>query len=108
MSKSPAQAPTVFAHVEASSVNPLLKQVAREVGDKHWRRAGSHGPRRGAACDMARNPKSRLKDILRGGDWRSEAFRTYLESVREDLAGRAMIQLLGECSDSEDESGERV
>jgi hypothetical protein len=57
---------------------------------------------------MARNPKSRLKDILRGGDWRSEAFRTYLESVREDLAGRAMIQLLGECSDSEDESGERV
>jgi hypothetical protein len=51
---------------------------------------------------MARRGNT-LAEIMSGGDWRSQAFREYLKSVQNDLAGRAMVQLLGACSDSDGE-----
>lgn len=91
---------TLLQDVAQRTVNPLLKQVARECGDPFADKAGSHGMRRGMACDMALHGAT-LSDILVGGDWRSSALRAYIESVKEDLAGKALVQLCGECSDSD-------
>ena len=89
----------LMSDVKQSEVNNWLKRVAEIVGDPDFARAASHGFRRGAACDLARDGGS-LGEILAGGDWRSAAFREYLRSVADDLAARAMVQLLGEVSDS--------
>jgi hypothetical protein len=71
---------TLLSELPLSLVNRSLKLVAEKVGDVHFARAASHGFRRGAACDMARLGRP-LSEIIIGGDWRSSAFRTYLESV---------------------------
>ena len=76
--------------------------MAQLVGDPHFAAAASHGFRRGAACDLAREGGT-LADILATGDWRSAAFREYLRSIQDDTAGRAMAQLLGELTDSDAE-----
>ncbi len=91
-----------MSEVSRSSVNPTIKFVAEKVGDRHFARAASHGFRRGAACDMARAGHA-LADNLPGGDWKSRAFKVYLESIRGDLNSRSMVQLLGDHSESEAE-----
>jgi len=98
----PATLATLQSEVAQNTVNTWLKRVAEKVGDPFFGRAASHGFRRGCACDMARRGNT-LAEILSGGDWRSAAFREYLKSVQNDLAGRAMVQLLGACSDSDGE-----
>ena len=62
--------------------------------------AASHGMRRGYACDLALAGAS-LKKILEEGDWRSEAFQGYLESIRDQLLNRALVGILGDNSDDE-------
>jgi len=84
-------------------VNKSIKHVAGLSGDPEAAIAASHGFRRGAACDMAL-AGCELKVILGGGDWRSQAFRDYIRSVQNDLAGRALMQLMGDVSDSDDEA----
>ena len=91
----------ILSNVPQGRLNQILKTVATRV-DPHSAKAASHGFRRGAACDMARE-KRPLPEILLGGDWKSQAFRTYLESVEDDLNARSIIGLLGDASDSEDE-----
>ena len=78
----------LMSDVKQSEISNWLKKVAEVVGDPHFARAASHGFRRGAACDLARDGGS-LADILAGGDWRSAVFREYLKSVSDDLAARA-------------------
>ena len=92
----------MLSELPLSLVNSSLKKVAEKVGDVHCARAASHGFRRGAACDMARLGRP-LSEILIGGDWRSSAFRTYLESVQDDLNSRSIVQLLGDVSASDNE-----
>ena len=75
------------------------------MGDVNAKDAGTHGFRRGYACDLALCG-AKLKEILEAGDWRSAAFRAYLESIKDELASKAMMRLLGSCSDSEEEEGE--
>ena len=86
--------------IPISQVNPTLKEASRDTGDPHWSSASSHGPRRGAGCDLAKEGGN-LGEILAAGDWRSSAFKTYLASVEKDLAGDAILGLLGETSDSD-------
>ena len=93
---------TLMSELPLHLVNRTLKIVAEKVGDVHFARAASHGFRRGAACDMARLGRP-LSEILIGGDWRSSAFRTYLESVQDGLNSRSIVQLLGDVSESENE-----
>ena len=93
---------TMLQYVPQHTVNPMLKKLARACGDPHADHAGSHGMRRGMACDLALHGAT-LNEILVGGDWRSSAFRAYIESVKEDLASKALVQLCGECSDSDTE-----
>ena len=88
--------------IPISQVNPTLKEASRDTGDPHWSSASSHGPRRGAGCDLAKEGGN-LGEILAAGDWRSSAFKTYLASVEKDLAGDAILGLLGETSDSDHE-----
>lgn len=85
---------TLLQDVAQRLVNPALKQVARECGDPHADKAGSHGMRRGVACDMALHGAT-ISEILVGGAWRSSARRAHIESVKEGLAGRALVQLCG-------------
>jgi hypothetical protein len=44
-----------------------------------------------------------IGEILAAGDWKSSAFKAYLKSVEDDLAGDAVLSLLGDQSDEEPE-----
>ena len=79
-----------------------MKEVAAKVGDVHAAVAASHGLRRGHACDLALAGAT-LAEILEKGDWRSLAFKAYLESIKDELASQALMKLFGEVSDSEDD-----
>ena len=75
--------------------------VALVVGDPMAMSAATHGMRRGYACDLAL-AGAPLQRILEEGDWRSEAFRVYLESVKDQLHNRALMGILGDNSDDEE------
>jgi hypothetical protein len=92
----------LMAYIKQSIVNPKLKAVALAVGDPSYSVAGSHGMRRGYACELALYG-ARVQDILAAGDWRSDAFRAYLESIKEEVAARGLLQVVGEYSDSDEE-----
>ena len=77
-----------------------MKDVALAVGDPMAMSAATHGPRRGYASDLAL-AGAPLSKILEDGDWRSEAFRVYLESIRDQLRDRALMGILGDPSDEE-------
>ena len=70
------------------------------VGGPRAMSAETHGPRRGYACDLAL-AGAPLSKILEQGDWRSESFRLYLESIRDQLQNRALMGILGDHSDDE-------
>lgn len=93
-------ATTLMTGISPGQVNPLLKQAAKATGDPNWEDAESHGPRRGAACDLAPDGGN-LADILAAGDWESAAFKAYLESIQDDLAGDATPSLLADQSEEE-------
>lgn len=95
-------AATLMTGINSNQVNPLLKEAARAIGDPDWEGAGSHGPRRGAACDLAADGGN-LAEILAAGDWKSAAFKTYLGSIQDDLAGDAILSLLADQSEEEDD-----
>ena len=86
--------------VNQSRLNRVLKDVALAIGDPMGLAAASHGMRRGYACDLAVAGAS-LKQILEDGDWRSEAFREYIASVKDQLHNRALVGILGDNSDDE-------
>ena len=86
--------------VNQSRLNRLLKDVALAVGDPMGLSAATHGMRRGYACDLALAGAS-LQQILEDGDWRSEAFRAYIASVKDQLHNRALVGILGDNSDDE-------
>ena len=88
--------------VEQSTLNKVLKDVAVAVGDVNALVAASHGFRRGLACDLAL-AGAQLVAILERGDWRSLAFKAYLDSIKDKLASQAMMNMVGECSDSDEE-----
>lgn len=92
----------LLQYIDSRKLNRLSKEVALAVGDPQAMAAGSHGMRRGYACDLALAGAS-LEQILEDGDWRSEAFRVYLESIRDQLHNRALVGMLGDQSDDEDE-----
>lgn len=89
-----------MSYVDQKKLNQLLKDVAAAVGDPQARHAASHGMRRGYACDLASAGAS-LRSILEEGDWRSEAFRVYLESIKDQLHNRALVGILGYNSDGD-------
>ena len=78
----------------------LLKDVGLAVGDPMGLSAATHGMRRGYACNLALAGAS-LQKILEEGDWRSEAFRAYIPSVKDQLHNRALVGILGDNSDDE-------
>ena len=78
----------------------FLKDVAYAAMDPMAPSAASHGMRRGYACHLALAGAPPQK-ILEDGDWRSEAFRGYLESIRDQLHNRALMGILGDNSDDE-------
>ena len=80
----------------------MMKEVTLAVGDPRAMSAEAHGPRRGYACDLAL-AGAFLSKILEDGDWRSESFRVYLESIRDQLHNRALLGTLGDHSDDEGE-----
>ena len=88
--------------LDHAAIIPAFKNCARECGDLDWQRAASHGPRRGFACDLALYG-AKLKAILEGGDWRSPAFQDYLASIKDQLLSKAVMQMVGEASDSDEE-----
>ena len=90
-------------YIDLGRLNRLMKEVALAVGDPRAMSAETHGPRRGYACGLALAGAS-LSKILEDGDWRSEAFRVYLESIRDQLHNRALMGIL--VDHSEDEGGE--
>ena len=92
----------LMCDIDQATVNKLLKEVAAKVGDVHAAVAASHGLRRGHACDLALAGAT-LAEILEKGDWRSLAFKAYLESIKDELASQALMKLFGEVFDSEDE-----
>ena len=85
-----------------AGLNRKLKAAATAIGDPTADRASAHGFRRGFACGLAMEGDS-LKDILEAGDWRSAAFRRYLETVENELTSKAVLQVLRDGSDSEPE-----
>ena len=92
----------LMAYIKQGIVNPKLKAVALAVGDPNYAVAGSHGMRRAYACELALHG-ARVRDILDAGDWRSQAFRDYLESIKEEVAAKGLLQVVGEYSDSDEE-----
>ena len=92
----------LMCDVDQSSLNKVLKDVAVAVGDVNALVAASHGFRRGFACDLALSG-AQLSEILERGDWRSLAFKAYLDSIKDELASKAMMSMVGECSDSDEE-----
>ena len=93
---------TLLDGFEPSSLNPLIRDAARATGDPLADRASSHGFRRGMACDLALE-RGKLGEILAAGDWRSAAFRVYLESISSEMHAQALLHVLGETSDSEND-----
>ena len=89
----------VIRKITKTSLPRILKTIAKDIGDPHAERAGSHGFRRGYACDLAKEG-GRLKEILVDADWRSPTFQTYISSVSDDLEGQALLGLLADESDS--------
>ncbi len=87
---------------DVRAVNPALKRCAEIVGDPHFTKAGSHGMRPGFACDLALFGGT-LEQILKAGDWRSKQFQEYIASVRDELVGHALMKMVGDVSDSDDE-----
>ena len=88
--------------VNQSRMNRLLKDVAVAIGDPMGLSAAIHGMRRGYACDLALAVAS-LQKIPEDGDWRSEAFRAYIASIKDQLRNRALVGILGDHSDDEGE-----
>ena len=88
--------------VDQSRVNDVLREVAYKVSDPDARLAASHGLRRGHACDLALYGAS-LATILERGDWRSQAFQAYLESIKDELHSRQIMRMVGDHSDSDAE-----
>ena len=86
--------------VNQSRLNRSLKDVALAIGDPMGISAATHGMRRGYACDLASAGAS-LQKILEDGDWRSEAFRAYIASVKDQSHNRALVGILGDNSDDE-------
>ena len=93
---------TLMRGFPPAGLDMKLKAAATAIGDPTADRASAHGFRRGFACDLAMEGES-LKDILEAGDWRSAAFRRYLETVENELTSKAVLQVLGDGSDSEPE-----
>ena len=91
-----------MGEVDQSRVNDVLREVAYKVSDPDARLAASHGPRRGYACDLALYGAS-LATILEKGDWRSQAFQAYLESIKDELHSRQILRMVGDASDSDGE-----
>ena len=87
-------------YINVGRLNRMMKEVALAVGDPRAMSAETHGPRRGYACDLAL-AGAPLSKILEEGDWRSESFRLYLESIRDQLQNRALMGILGDHSDDE-------
>ncbi len=92
----------LMSEVDQQRVNDVLREVAYAVDDPDARLAASHGPRRGYACDLALYGAS-LATILEKGDWRSQAFQAYLESIKDELHSRQVMRMVGDCSDSDGE-----
>ena len=90
---------TLMEGFSPAALNPTIKQAAKDTGDPHWEKATSHGFRRGMACDLALDKKD-LGAILYGGDWKSAAFRAYIQSVSDQLHAQALLRVLGDASDS--------
>ena len=84
----------LMQYIDVSRLNRIMKDVALAVGDPRAMSAETHGPRRGYACDLAL-AGAPLSKILEEGDWRSESFRLYLESIRDQLQNRALMGILG-------------
>ena len=78
----------------------MKEEGASAVRDPRAMSAETHGPRRDYACDLALAGAS-LSKILENGDWRSESFRVYLESIRDQLHNRALMGILGDHSEDE-------
>ena len=92
----------LMQYIDVGKLNRMMKEVALAVGDPRAMSAETHGPRRGYACDLALAGAS-LSKILEEGDWRSESFRVYLESIRDQLHNRALMGILGDNSEDEGE-----
>ena len=75
---------TLMHGYPSTGLNMKLKAAATAIGDPTADRASAHGFRRGFACDLATEGDS-VKDILEAGDWRSAAFRRYLETVENGI-----------------------
>ena len=86
--------------VNQSRLNRLLKDVAVAIGDPMGLSAAAHGMRRGYACDLALAGAS-LQKILGDVDWRSEALRAYIASIKDHLHNRALVGILGDNSEDE-------
>ena len=75
------------------NINPVLKRVCEKIGLPNASRYSSHAFRRGAAQELKENG-SQWPTIATLGDWRSLAFRGYVD-IATDIA-RDMSKLLAE------------
>ena len=91
---------TPMQYNDVSRLNRMMKEVALADGDPRAMSSETHGPRRGYACDLALAGAS-LSKILENGDWRSESFRAYLESIRDQSHNRGLKGILGVHSEGE-------
>ena len=97
----------LFPSIARRNVNNLLRAILKKLEPPHADRYSSHGFRRGAASEL-QSAGSQWSTVSTIGDWRSLAFKGYVDLANEitrDLSRRLVEDL---SLDEEDDRGDYV